>query len=151
MEREMTPLYPSHIGPLGLDTLVAGYIRHRNVLRVDDPDGMWDGQDPDTAAYEALEACIRNGPAGDAWIAVVELLLRAPDEDLDVYAAGPLEMLVIRRGAELVDQIEAEAARDARFQWALGCIWLYTDDLPPDVLERIVRASAGAIKPLEKA
>ena len=44
--------------------------------------------------------------------------------------------------------LEAEVRRDARFRWALGCIWLSHGSLPRDVLRRIVDASGGAIDPL---
>ena len=51
------------------------------------------------------------------------------------------------RGTEVVDLVEAEAARDDRFKWALGKIWIVAKDLPPDVVERIVIASGNAIRP----
>ena len=49
------------------------------------------------------------------------------------------------RGTEVVDLVEAEAARDDRFKWALGEIWIVAKDLPPDAVERIVIASGNAI------
>jgi hypothetical protein len=51
------------------------------------------------------------------------------------------------RGTEVVDLVEAEAARDDRFTWALGKIWIVAKGLPPDVVERIVIASGNAIRP----
>ena len=51
------------------------------------------------------------------------------------------------RGTEVVDLDEAEAARDDRFTWALGKIWIVAKGLPPDVVERIVIASGNAIRP----
>lgn len=62
--------------------------------------------------------------------------------------AGPLEDVVIRHGVELIDRIEREAERGEHFRSALGGIWLSVDDLPRDVLERVVRASGGEIQPL---
>jgi hypothetical protein len=50
------------------------------------------------------------------------------------------------RGTEVVDLVEAEAARDDRFTWALGKIWIVAKGLPPDVVERIVIASGNAIQ-----
>jgi hypothetical protein len=76
------------------------------------------------------------------------LLQEAEDDDLGTQAAGPLEDLVRLRGAELIGEIEAEVERDARFRRALGCIWLSHGELPADVLERVVRASGGEIRPL---
>ena len=51
------------------------------------------------------------------------------------------------RGTEVVDLVEAEAARDDRLKWALGKIWIVAKGLPPDVVERIVIASGNAIRP----
>ena len=51
------------------------------------------------------------------------------------------------RGTEVVDLDEAEAARDDRFTWALGKIWIVAMGLPPDVVERIVIAGGIAIRP----
>jgi len=98
--------------------------------------------------FEEVKHRIHAGPADVAWELVLEVLRRAPDERLDVYAAGPLEDLVRRWGVDLVGEIETEASRDERFRWALGCIWLLVGDLPSTKLERIVRASDGQIRPM---
>ena len=137
------------VGPLDPDVVVAGYLREWAALRRDDPDAAYDPYDPDTAASDALRRVVRDGPPEAAWDLVRRLLRQAPDAELDVHAAGPLEDLVLRWGAELVERIEAEAAADERFRWALGCIWLLVGDLSPVVLERVVRASGGEIKPLD--
>lgn len=135
----------SRVGPLGLDAVVDGYIRYSAALQRGDADA--DANAHDAAAYDALETAIWQAPAAVAWELVVTLLRRAPDADLDFHAAGPLENLVVHRGPELIGEIEAEAARDERFRWALGCIWLSRDEIPDDVLERVVRASGDAIQP----
>lgn len=128
--------------------LVAGYIRYAEELAQD--------AQPDTpdltaaeAAYERVEQTVRNGPAARAWELVVEILRRAPDERLDVYAAGVLEDLVKYQGMEVIDAIEREAAADERFRWALGCIWLLMGEVPLALQERIVRASGGRVRPLD--
>jgi hypothetical protein len=77
---------------------------------------------------------------------VREVLRQAPDDRLGVYAAGVLEDLVRRRGAELVREIELEAGSDHRFEWALGGIWLDGANLPPEVVARVIRASGGKIR-----
>lgn len=138
----------SRIGPLDVGTAVRGYLRYSHSLRTDDEDAVWEPEDPDTAAYKAVENAIREAPALTAWTVVRALLQQTEDRELDVQAAGPLEELVRRRGAELIGEIEAEAERDPRFRWALGCIWLRLGDLPTPVLERVVQASGGEIKPL---
>jgi hypothetical protein len=123
--------------------VAAGYLRYSKSLRSDhDRNTIWSPEtDPDCAAYDLVDRVIRSGPAERAWEIVLEILRRAPDGDLDTQAAGPLEELVRRRGVALVGQIEREAHLDERFRWALGCIWLTVGDLPPDILDRVVRAS----------
>lgn len=56
-----------------------------------------------------------------------------------------------RHGTALVEAIEQLAARDEPFRQALGEIWLGEDDLPPDVLARVVRASGNVIEPVPPA
>ena len=137
------------LSPAEISALAAGYLRYLIELRRDDPDAVSSPEtDPDERAYNTVHTLIHQGPASDAWAVVVELLRQTPDEELDVSAAGPLEDLVLRHGEALVEAIEAEAARDERFQWALGCIWLVANDLSAPIRERIVRASGDAIKVL---
>jgi hypothetical protein len=130
------------------EKLIAGYIQFAEALALGAPE---DTPEMDAAAdaYHAVERLIRQGRPTRSWPLVLEILRRAPDDRLDVYAAGPLEDLVRLHGAELVDAIEHEAAANERFRWALGCIWLLIDDLPVDTMERVVRASGGEIRPLD--
>lgn len=136
----------SRMGPLDVETVVSGYLRYSRRPR--DDDDAYDYDHPDTIADDALCRAIADAPAGTAWELVRTLLRQAEDDELSFHAAGPLEDLVVLRGAELIDEIEAEAEGDARFRWALGCIWLSHGALPASVLERVVRASGGQIKPL---
>ena len=131
------------------ETLIAGYVRFVEALGRGVPDQSAE-MDVASEAYHAVDKLIARGPAQSAWELVLELLRRAPDDRLDVYAAGPLENLVRHHGVELADVIEREAARDDRFRWALGCIWLTVGELPAETLERVVRASDGEIKPLDR-
>ena len=77
------------------------------------------------------------------------LVEAAEGRAFSVVAAGPLEDFVKRFGTEAIEQIETRAAEDPKFRAALGCIWLRADSLPANVLERVVRASGGRIKPLD--
>jgi hypothetical protein len=138
----------SRIGPLDMDTVVSGYLRYTGGLQVDDDDDVYDPDDPDTIANDAFRRAIHAAPAVTAWELVRALLRRVENDELGNHAAGALEDLVRLRGAELVGEIEAEARDDARFRWALGCIWLSHGELPAPVLERVVRASGGQIRPL---
>src|SRR5690349_13840787 len=82
-----------------------------------DEDAAWGPErNPDEAAYDEVRHAIRQGPAARAWALVSTVIRFAPDDRLEVEAAGPLEDLVRLRGAELVREVEAEAACDARFR-----------------------------------
>ncbi len=130
------------------EALLAGYVAFSDALSRGVPDDT-PGMDAAERAHGAVDGIIRDGPADLAWALVAELLRRAPDDDrLGAYAVGPLEDLVRLRGPEIVEHVEAEARRDRRFRLALGGIWLAHGDMPPSVLERVVRASGGRIKPL---
>jgi hypothetical protein len=124
--------------------LVAGYIRYAEALgRGDLSDPVLDSEE---RAYTAVQQLIREGPARDAWQMVLALLRQAPHERLDVYAAGPLEDLVNCQGHVLIGEIEAEAACDACFRWALSCVWL-DGGLPEDVRRRIRAAAEPLVEP----
>lgn len=86
--------------------------------------------------------------ADDAWELVLALVALAADDELGYVGAGPVEDFVRRFGAERIEQVEMQARRDPRFRVALGRIWLSRDGLPPPILERVVRASNGQIRPL---
>ena len=50
-------------------------------------------------------------------------------------AAGPLETLISRHGAELINLIEAEARENKKFHNLLGGVW--RNDIPEDIWVRI--------------
>ena len=66
---------------------------------------------------------------------------------LPTLGGAPMAWNTRLRGTEVVDLVEAEAARDDRFTWALGKIWIVAKGLPPDVVERIVIAGGVVIRP----
>jgi hypothetical protein len=134
----------SEIGPLDVATVAEGYARYARALKSGAAKGLAD-DDPDVVADDVFRRVLHDGPAAAAWELVLEVLRRAPDEELGFFAAGPLEDVVRRFGVELVGRIEAEARRDARFRWALGRIWLSRGVLPDTVLDRVVAASGGEI------
>ena len=134
--------------------LVAEYIRYSESLNAARRSGHVRANESDRAAYESIHETIRDGPPSKAWLLVTAILRAVPDDKLGVYAAGPLESLVKRWGAALVDEIESEAARDERFRWALGVIWLTElgfsqSDSERKALARIVAASSGRTKVVE--
>ncbi len=125
------------------EDLIPAYFRFMEELRR--------GVPPDTPeidqlhdAHWALEHFVRTGPIEESWQLVREVLRRAPDDELADYSVGLLELFVSWRREEVVPFIEREAARDERFRWALGCIYLDAD-LPDDSLRRLRAASGNVI------
>src|SRR5215213_8669488 len=66
---------------------------------------------------------------------------------LPTLGGTPMAWNTRHRGTEVADLVESEAARDDRFTWALGKMWIVAKGLPPDVVDRIVIASGNAIRP----
>jgi hypothetical protein len=59
------------------------------------------------------------GDLDEAWRLLLELIAELPDELVPNAGAGPLETLIHRHLTALIDRIEVQAARDARFRRAL--------------------------------
>ena len=87
----------------------------------------------------------------DAWALTLALVAAAEEEALEYVGAGPLEDFVRCFGRSHIEDIEVAARTDPKFCRCLGRIWLGQDDLPPDVLARVVEASLGWIRPLRQA
>jgi hypothetical protein len=121
------------------ESVVHAYLRHA-ALGSADEEYFW--------GWEAVTDFVHSRPAAEVWELVLELLDRANEDEVSLVIAGPLEDLVRRHGTVLVSEIEQRAAADEYFRWALGGIWLSRGELPDDVLDRIVRASGGAIRPM---
>ena len=101
--------------------------------------------DGDFWAWQRVEDIVCGPVAEEAWELVVTLIRTAPDERLEYIGAGPVEDLVNRHGAALIDSIEGEAKRDPRFREALASIWLVSDDILPNVLSRLQAVTGGQI------
>ena len=139
----------SDLSEAEIRAIAAGFVRCSEALRDDlDPEGVWSPEtNADQAAYDAVDQAIDHGSPERAWVLVRAVLQAADDAELAYHAAGPLEDLVRHLATALVDVIEAEAAENERFRWALGQIWMPAKQFPPDVEARLVRASGGAIEP----
>ena len=119
--------------------LARGYLKYHRTRAVQD---AW-------AFDEMLERVgLNSAEPDDAWSVVLALVTMADDESLGYIGAGPLESLVHHFGAQLVERIEERARQDPRFRICLGAVWLSEGGLPPEVQDRVVRASGGRIKPL---
>jgi len=119
--------------------LAAAYLKHHRTKADKD---FW-------AFDEVQERVVFDAPdPEDAWSLVNALIAAADEEALGYVAAGPLENFVRRFAPEMIGRIEESSRRDPKFRAALGAIWLSHGDLPPAILERLVRASNGQIRPL---
>ena len=123
--------------------LIPRYFRYTEELRRGIPPNTPE-LDALADAYAEFEHIVCDHPIEESWSLVREALQRAPDAELAQYAVGLLEMFVSARRDATVPYIEAEAAKDERFKWALGHIYL-DSDLPDDAAQRLRIASGHAI------
>lgn len=60
----------------------------------------------------------------ELWDLILEILHRdPPTEVIEVLAAGPLEDYLAKCGDRVIERVEAQAAKDARFKSLLGGVW----------------------------
>ena len=86
-------------------------------------DGDSSDTHPEVWTYAVLAALVEEAP-GLALDAVRSCLSKAETpEEVALVAAGPLEELIVARGAEVIDVIEDLAARSPRFAYALTGVW----------------------------
>jgi hypothetical protein len=81
------------------------------------------GIDDDSGAVMALTGMTFMASADEQWEVILELVREAPDQAFGAIAAGPLEGFLGRFGAEYIDDIEQQAARDAKFRSILKGVW----------------------------
>ena len=96
-------------------------------------------------ACERVHEIVAGADADSAFQLVLALVRSAADHRLAAIGAGPVEKMVQRHGAALIDQIEDEARSDARFREALGSIWLVEENVPAPVLARLQEVTEGSI------
>lgn len=92
-------------------------------LRAGDEDAMPPADHPDAWTYALLEAVIEAEPALGFAATRAALAACESPEDVALIAAGPLEELIARHGAALIDEIEALAKTAPRFAYALTGVW----------------------------
>jgi hypothetical protein len=123
--------------------LIPRYFRFTEELRRGIPPNTLE-MDALADAHSELERIVCEEPIADSWQLVREVLQRAPDTELELYAVGLLELFVSARREGSISPIEREAAIDERFKWALGRIYL-DSDLPEDSVRRLHIASGHVI------
>jgi hypothetical protein len=73
------------------------------------------------------------------WQAILRILeSELTDDQRALLAAGPLETLLANHGPEFIDEVEAEARRNPRFNKLLGGVWRH--EMPSEIWQRIERA-----------
>jgi hypothetical protein len=128
--RPTTDLYPLFGRDFVVDTLIRHYSR---------PSGF------DFWAWEMARNLIDDDPP-EAWLLVLELLSKAPDERVfGAVAAGELEEFLLARAADFIDRIEEEAGSNSRFKAALSYVYVW--GLSPELFDRI---EAAADIPLQR-
>jgi hypothetical protein len=74
-----------------------------------------------------------------AWPAILQILQRELTEDqIAVLAAGPLEDLMAVHGAQFIERVESEAARNPRLNHLLGGVW--QSKMEPEIWQRVQKA-----------
>jgi hypothetical protein len=123
--RPTDDLYPL----LGRDFVVETLIRHYS-----HPTGF------DFWAWEVARNLINDDPP-EAWRLILELVDKAPDEEvLESVAAGELEEFILAHAAEFIGRIEDEGRNSTRFRAALSLVYVWK--LPTKLFARI-EAAAG--------
>ena len=118
------------------DPLVADWIRYHAERRP--------ATDPLFAAWNQVTDIVLRDP-DEGWSLVLALVEAAPDDwVLCNVAAGPLEDLLKKFSAVLIDRVEIEARRDPKFRRSLTGVW----GLPPSVQERLRKHTLGVKDPL---
>src|SRR3954463_12146625 len=97
------------------EALASGYVLYEEQLAIS-------GDFEDTPklsaalrAFSTVRQIVRDGEPDRAWAVTRSVLQAAPDDRLQVYAAGILEDLIRTRGKEVVAFVEREAETDERF------------------------------------
>lgn len=91
-------------------------------------------------SYRQLDDLVEKNPQL-AWKAILDILsIDRSDRIMNSLAAGPLEDLLVRHGADFIDKVELEAQRSIFFRSLLGGVW--KNAIQVDVWKR-VQAAAG--------
>lgn len=86
----------------------------------------WTPGDPDAEGGELL-----TDDAEESWVAVSAALAALDEDDLEDFAAGPLEELLWVHGDDLAETLAAAARVDQRLAGSLAMVWIETAELTP--------------------
>jgi hypothetical protein len=100
-------------------------------------------------AHREVDELLRADRA-QGWAAVQALVQQATTEQaLSSIGAGPLEDLVRRYPADLINEVERMAQVEPRFRRALAGAWLTLEDVPRDLAHRYWAASGKELQVLD--
>ncbi len=100
-------------------------------------------------AHSEVDELIR-ADGGRGWAAVQALVQQATtDQALSTIGAGPLEDLIRKYPADLIDDVERMAQTEPRLQRALAGVWLRLEAVPRDLARRYWRASGEELHVLD--
>lgn len=107
-------------GDLPLDRLAARFLAY---LAAGDEDTPPPADHPDAWTFALFDVLTSEHPALGLAATRAALAACESPEEVAGIAAGPLEDLIAKHGAALIDEIEALAARAPRFAYALTGVW----------------------------
>ena len=115
-----------------LEAWAAAYIEFQREPNRSETDPLW-------WAVEKFRS--RDVNAEDCWRAILQILCANPPQNvIAVLAAGPLENLLVRHGAQFIDRVEQESRENAEFRYLLGGVW--SSSIPWAVWHRVIAARA---------
>jgi hypothetical protein len=87
--------------------------------------------DPESDVGQAVVMMNFTARPAQQWQFILAAVAHAADEELGHIAAGPLEHLLGKHGAEYIGEVERRAAADPKFARMLAGVWKYmmTDDV----------------------
>ena len=108
------------------EDLIKGWI-DRYVTEIAN-DGHWPGS--------LLDEIVTDYPE-EGWIIIIELMDRTQQGSKSdgVLAAGALEDLLVRHGAQFIERIEEKALQSERFRYLLSGVW--RNSIPDDIWSRV--------------
>lgn len=74
-------------------------------------------------AFDCMETFVADAPHQALQIILSALPRFQEDAEIAVFAAGPVENLIVKHGPEIIDSVENEAAANERFRYLLSGIW----------------------------
>ncbi|MCM2560883.1 hypothetical protein M8756_02535 [Lutimaribacter sp. EGI FJ00015] len=127
-------------GDLPVDRLAAHLLAYLRDTADDDPSESSLRAHPKAWAYALTDALCANAPEHALTLVQAAVAQAAAPDDVAMIAAGPLEDLLARHGADVIAMIETLAKGSARMRFALSGVW--PEQVNPMVWARVEAARA---------